>query len=186
MSGGWKTGVVVGLGLWAGLVTGCGTLPRQTYQPSPPRPVEGEFDQVWAMAVRTLTERGYRILSADCAAGTIETEWRPMNPAYAATVFVTRSEDRYSDCGKPRLGLAYRGKDVRVHIQLSPLKADEVALQVQAMFQTQRVSNFLFWAGGPAGEAMCASRVRLEEELALEIRLRVLGERLERLRRKTP
>jgi hypothetical protein len=117
----------------------------------------------------------------------VETDWLTTNPEYAATIFVTGQQDRYSECGKPGLGQAFRIKQTQVKVRLSPNRRDETDLRIDAGFRTQSYSHFLFfWGGQPQGESPCRSRGRLEEELALRMKLWTLGERLQRLQRGAP
>ena len=96
--------------------------------------MEADFDQVWEAAVRTLLQRGYNIRTVDRSIGTIETGWTTVNPDYAATIFVTEHEDRYSLCGKPTLGQAYRAKQVRLVVTLQPTRPGETGLRTDAVF----------------------------------------------------
>jgi hypothetical protein len=181
-----RTGLLAGIGLWTGLLAACGTVPEQTYLPHTPKHLEAGLQRTWELAIRTLAGRGYRILSADRTAGIIETEWHAMNPGYAASIFLTRSQDRYSTCGKPRLGRAYHGKEVQIRIRLWPVPSGDTELLVRAAFRTTCVPAFLSSEGQPVGQMACASKGLMEEELATEIQLRTLGERLERLHRGAP
>ncbi len=125
-------------------------------------------------------------MAADRAAGTLETDWLMFNPEYMAGVFVTQHEDRYASCGKPGLGEAFRGKQVRLELALTAIRPREIELVVQARFRTHRWSHPLVWQGSLRGTVECRSRGRLEEEVALQIQLQLIGEHLERLRRGTP
>jgi hypothetical protein len=107
------------------------------------------------------------------------------NPDFASSIIVTEHQDRYSDCGKPGLGRAFRGKQTRLKVILSPSRGGETELRIDAAFRTQRFSSILWW-NQPMGGWPCRSRGRLEEELALQMKLWILGEQLERMRRGTP
>src|SRR3972149_929069 len=79
-----------------GLLVACGGTGSHSPLPRELRRVEADFDQAWEAAVRTLIQRGYNIRTVDRSIGTIETGWTTFNPDYAATIFVTEHEDRYS------------------------------------------------------------------------------------------
>jgi uncharacterized lipoprotein len=117
-----------------------------------------DFDQAWDAVVRILAERGYEIQREDRGAGTIETEWRTLNPDYTASILVTQNEDRYSACGKPGFGQTFRGKQVRLTVVLAPVRRGVTDLA-------------------------CRSRGRLEDEIAIETQVRALGDHLNRTRR---
>ncbi len=150
------------------------------------RRLEADFDQAWVAANRVLAERGQPIEAADRTSGILETEWQTFNPEYAATVFVTQHEDRYASCGKPGLGEAFRGKQVRLELALTAARPRETQLVIQARFRTHLWSDPLVWQGTPRGTVECRSRGRLEEEMALQIQFQLIGEQLERLRRGIP
>lgn len=145
--------------------------------------MEADFDQAWEAALRTLLQRGYNLRTVDRSIGTMETDWMTFNPDYSATVFVTEHEDRYSLCGKPPVGQAYRTKQVRLVVTLQPARPGETGLRTQAVFRTHRYSDTPLWANRPLGELDCGSRGRLEEELRVEIQIRALSGEVERLRR---
>ncbi len=166
-----------------GVLVSCGRMESPRPTPQDLRRVEADFAQAWEVTVRTLTERGFEIRTFDRDAGTIETGWLTINPDYAATVLVTKREDRYCACGRPGLGLAYRMKQARLSLLLHPIRPGETGLRVEASFRTQRYSDALLWADRPLGEVECSSRGRLEEEIRVEIQIRALSDQLERLRR---
>jgi len=145
--------------------------------------VEADFDQAWEAAVRTLLQRGYNIRTVDRSIGIVETGLTTFNPDYAATIFVTEHEDRYSLCGKPPLGQAYRTKQVRLVVTLQPARPGETGLRTEAVFRTHRYSDTPLWANRPLGDLECSSRGRLEEELRVEIQIRALSDQVERFRR---
>ncbi|MBI4840455.1 MAG: hypothetical protein HY803_05170 [candidate division NC10 bacterium] len=169
-----------------GLLGSCGGLEPRRRMPQEFRRLEADFDQTWEAAIRTLTERGYDIRTIDRPAGIIETGWLTINSDYAATVLVTEREDRYSTCGKPGLGQAFRAKEARLVLALRPIRRGETGLRIEAFFRTQRYSDAPLWGNRPLGDAECSSRGRLEEELKVEVQLRALSDQLERLRRGTP
>ncbi len=169
-----------------GLLGSCGGLEPRRRMPQEFRRLEADFDQTWEAAIRTLTERGYDIRTIDRPAGIIESGWLTINPDYAATVFLTEREDRYSTCGKPGLGQAFRAKEARLVLALQPIRRGETGLRIEAFFRTQRYSDAPLWGNRPLGDAECSSRGRLEEELKVEVQLRALSDQLERLRRGTP
>lgn len=150
------------------------------------RRLDAEYDQAWEATLRTLMELGYEIQTMDRKAGTMETEWLAINPDYSATIFVTEREDRYSTCGKPGLGQAYRNKQARLALWLRPIRRGVTGLRVETFFRTQRYTDAPFWHDHPLGDVECGSRGRLEEEVRLQIQLRAISENLERLRRGTP
>jgi hypothetical protein len=167
------------------LLAGCGAGPRGP-QPAPEaRRLEADFDLACEAVIRVLGVRGYDLPYTDRTAGVIESNWLTTNSDYAASILVTEHQDRYSDCGKAGLGRAFRGKQTRLKVVLSPSRRGETDLQIDAAFRTQRFSSFLWW-NRLLGEWPCRSRGRLEEELALQMKLWILGEQLERIRRGTP
>ena len=167
------------------LLAGCGAAPRGP-QPAPEtRRLEADFDLACEAVIRVLGERGYDLPHTDRTAGVIETDWLSTNSDYAASIIVTEHQDRYSDCGKPGLGELFRGKRTRVNVTLSPGRRGETDLRIDASFRTQRFSGLLRW-NRPLGEWPCRSRGRLEEELALQMKLWLLSEKLERIRRGMP
>jgi hypothetical protein len=164
----------------------CGGMEPYRHTPRDFRRLDVEFDQAWEAALRTLIERGFDIQTTDRNAGVIETGWLTINPDYAATIFVTEREDRYSTCGRPALGQAFRGKQARLVLTLSPARRGETGLRAEAYFRTQRYSDAPLWSNRPLGEEECSSRRRLEEEIKVQIQLRALSDQLERLRRGAP
>jgi len=169
-----------------GVLVACGGIEPARDAPREFRRLEADFEQTWEATIRTLKDRGYDIRTINPSARTIETGWLTFNPEYAATIFVTQQEDRYSLCGKPALGHAYRAKQVRLVVTLQPTRRGETGLRTEAFFQTRRYTDTPLWANYPLGEVECTSRGRLEEELRVEIQIRALSEHLDRLRRGTP
>lgn len=167
------------------LLVGCGAAPPGPQTSPETRRLEADFELACDAVVRVLAERGYALPHTDRTAGVIESDWLVTNPEYAGSVFLTERQDRYSDCGKPGLFRAFRGKQTRVKVMLSPSRRGETDLRIDAAFRTQRFSSFLWWTR-PLGEWPCRSRGRLEEELTLQMKLWILGEQLERIRRGTP
>ncbi len=165
------------------LVVACGGVEPAREAPRDFRRLEADFDQAWEATIRTLMERGYDIRTMDRSARTIETGWLTFNPDYAASIFVTQQEDRYSVCGKPTLGQAFRAKQVRMVVTLQPMRRGETGLRTEAFFQTRRYTDTLLWANQSLGDVECNSRGRLEEELRVEIQIRALSDQLDRLRR---
>lgn len=167
------------------LLAACGQLP-QPHVGHESRRLEADFNQAWDADIRVLTERGHQIVLADRAAGIVKADWLSVNPEYAASVFVTQHEDGYASCGKPGLGEAFRGKQVKLGLVLSALRRHETDVTIQARFRTDRFRDPLVWPGRLQGTVECQSRGRLEEEMAVQIQLQLIGERLERLRRGIP
>jgi hypothetical protein len=166
------------------LLAGCGGLP-----PAPPpstletRRLRAEPDRTWESARDVLAEQGYAIRRQDRAAGVLETDWFSINPAYSASLLMTEQEDRYSECDKPGLGQAFRGKEVRVRLEVSPsVNKGETAVTVQAAFRTKQYVGMPMAAGGVRAMVFCRSTGWLENELAVRIQVHALGG-LERLRR---
>jgi hypothetical protein len=157
---------------------------RQT--PQDFRRLEVDFGQAWEATVRTLIERGFDIRTIDRDAGIIETEWLTINPKYAASIFVTEQEDRYSTCGRPGLFRAFRGKQARLVLTLAPVRRGEAGLRAEAYFRTQRYSHTPLWSDRLLGDLECSSRGRLEEEIKVQVQFRALSDQLERLRRGAP
>jgi hypothetical protein len=167
------------------LLMGCGGSLPGPQRPPETRRLEADFDVACEAVIRVLGERGYDLPHMDRIAGVIESDWLSTNFDYAASILVTEHQDRYSDCGKPGLGRAFRGKQTRLKVMLSQSRGGETDIRIDAAFRTQRFSSFLWW-NRPMGEWPCRSRGRLEEELALQMKLWILGEQLERIRRGTP
>ena len=170
----------------AGILIACGGMELHRHVSRDFRRVETDFSQAWEAAIRTLGERGFEVLASDRAVGTIETGWLTINPEFAATIFTTDQEDRYSACGKPALGQAFRTKQARLALSLSTVRQGETALRVEAFFRTQRYTDAIFWSNRPLGDEACSSRGRLEEEIKVQIQLRALSDHLDRLRRGVP
>jgi hypothetical protein len=181
---GWQS-----LGLLLGcmvLLPACGTKQPGASPAKETRRLEAEFDQAWEATLWTLAERGFEIRRLDRGAGIIETGWLTINPDYTSTVFVTQQEDRYSLCGKPSLGQAYRGKQARLELELRPVRRGEADIQVAAFFRTHRYTDAPLLGDRPRGEVECRSRGRLEDELQIQVQLRAFSAALERLRRGAP
>ena len=170
----------------AGVLVACGGMERHRYTSRDFRRLDVEFGQAWEAAIRTLIERGFDIRTIDRNTGIIETGWLTINPEYAATIFVTEQEDRYSTCGKPVLGQAFRTKQARLILTLSAMRRGGTGLHTEAFFRTQRYSDALLLSNRPLGDEECGSRGRLEEEVKVQIQLRALSDHLERLRRGSP
>ena len=171
-------------GLAAGLVClsvlgGCGGRDPRSYQVPESRRLEADIGSTWEAAYRLLADRGYVIRESDRVTGAIETDWLTVNSDYSASVFVTRNEDRYSDCGKPGLGRTYRGKQARLTVSLSAVGSGQTEVLVRAAFRTERTSIF----SGSSATLECRSRGRLEEEFLVETQVRALANTLQRFRR---
>jgi hypothetical protein len=167
------------------LLAACGGLPSMP-APAPPvtRRLRAEPTRVWQAAREVLLEHGHEIRREDRSAGVLETEWFAINPDYAASILVTGQQDRYSECAKPGLGVAFRGKEVRLRLQVSPsVSREETALTLQATFRTKQYLGLPMAAGEPRALIFCRSTGWLEDELAIRIQLRTAGEQLDRLRR---
>ncbi len=172
----WGLTVVV---VCLGLLGGCGGRNPRSYQVPESRRLEADIGSVWEAASRILADRGYEVRSSDRATGAIETDWRTVNPDYSASVFLTRNEDRYSDCGKPGFGRTYRRKEARLTVSLSAAGTSQTDVSVRAAFRTER-KTILF--GAPTA-LECPSRGRLEEEFLIETQVRALANTLQRFRR---
>lgn len=169
----------------AGVLLACGGIEPARHMPQDFRRLEADFSHAWEAAIRTLIERGYDIRAIDRSTGVIETGWLTINPEYAATIFVTEQEDRYSACGRPALGQAFRAKQARLILTLAPMRRGETGLRAEAFFRTQRYSDAPLWSNRPLGDIECTSRGRLEEEIKVQIQVRAISGQLERLRRGT-
>ena len=90
--------------LCMGVLVGCGGMPPGSRPPQEARRLGVDFDQAWDTVVRILAERGYEIRQEDPRTGTIETEWRTINPDYTASILVTQNEDRYAPAERPDSG----------------------------------------------------------------------------------
>lgn len=170
--------------LAAGLVClsvlgGCAGKAPRNYPVPESRRLEADPDFVWEAACRVLADRGYDIQRNDRGAGVIETDWLPVNGDYSAGMFLTRNEDRYSDCGKPGLGTTHRGKQARVIVRISPVGRGQTDMVVRAAFRTEQTSGLT----QSSGLAECRSRGRLEEEILLESQVRALTNQIQRTRR---
>jgi hypothetical protein len=168
------------------LLAACAGQPPRPQVDHESRRLDADFNQAWDAAVRVLTERGYQVVVADQAAGVLETDWKMINPEYAATVFVTQHEDRYAGCGKPGLGQAFRGKQAQLELALTPTRRRDTDVTIRARFRTHRWSDPLLWQGQRQETVECQSRGRLEDEVAVQVQLQLIGEHLERLRRGMP
>ena len=169
--------------LCMGVLVGCGGMPPGSRPPQEARRLGVDFDQAWDAVVRILAERGYEIRQDDRGAGTIETEWRTLNPDYTASILVTQNEDRYSACGKPGFGQTFRGKQVRLTVVLAPVRRGVTDLAVHADFRTDGRSSLSLSSDASGDEVACRSRGRLEDEIAIETQVRALGDHLNRTRR---
>lgn len=167
------------------LLVGCGSTPPGPQTPPEIRTLEADLDLACEAAIRVLEDRGYDLPRTDRTAGVIQSGWLSTNSRYAASIFVTEHRDRYSDCGKPGLGRAFRGKETRLEVMLSPNGRGETSLRIDAAFRTQRFFSFLWW-NRPLGDWPCPSRGRLEEEIALQMKLWILREQVDRIRRGRP
>jgi hypothetical protein len=128
---------------------------------------------------RIVVDRGYAIQHSDQPEGVIETDWITVNADYAASVFLTQNEDRYSDCGKPGLGKTYRGKQARLMVRLAAAGRNQTEVLVRAAFRTERNAAFSRFATF----LECRSRGRLEEEILVETQVRALTNQFQRFRR---
>jgi hypothetical protein len=172
----WELTVVL---VCLGLFSGCGGRNPRSYQVPESRRLEADIGSVWEAASRVLADRGYEVRSSDRATGAIETDWLTVNPDYSASVFLTRNEDRYSDCGKPGLGKTYRRKQARLTLSFSASGTNQTDVLVRVAFRTERKAIFF---GSPT-VLECRSRGRLEEELLIETQVRALANTLQRFRR---
>ncbi len=166
-----------------GLLAACGGLPPIVPPPSMvTRSLHAEPDRVWEAAQEVLREHGHGVQRLDAAHGVLETDWFSINPGYEANLLVTAQEDRYSQCGKPSLGQAFQGKEVRLRVLVAPAtKKDETALTIQATFQTGQYLGLPMAIGSPRAMVFCRSTGWLENELAVRIQIEALGG-LDRLR----
>jgi uncharacterized lipoprotein len=128
---------------------------------------------------RLLVDRGYAIQHSNHPEGVIETDWITVNADYAASVFLTQSEDRYSDCGKPGLGKTYQGKQGRLMVHIAAGGRNQTEVLVRAAFRTERHAAF----SKASTFLECRSRGRLEEEILVETQVRALTNQLQRFRR---
>jgi hypothetical protein len=162
-----------------GVLAGCGGRSPRYYPVPESRRLEADIGSVWEAVARVLAERHFNILRSDRATGTIETDWLSMNTSYAANVFLTTDDDRYSDCGKPGLGAAFRGKHARLTVTLSPAGTAQTDVLMAAAFRTERTRVF----SDSLNVRECRSRGRLEDELLVETQVRALANTLQRFRR---
>lgn len=165
-----------------GLLSACGGKDPRNYHVPESRRLEADVASVREAANRILADRGYEVRESDPATGAIETGWRTVNADYSASVFVTRNEDRYSDCGKPGLGKTYRGKQARLAVSFSAAGTNQADVLVRATFRTERTGLF----PGPPMVVECRSRGRLEEEFLVETQVRALTNALQKIRRGGP
>jgi hypothetical protein len=143
--------------------------------------------RTWEAAEALLTDQGYTLRRRDRAAGVLETDWHVINPDYNSTLLVTGQDDRYSECGKPGLGRAYGGKEVKLRLEVSPsVRKGETALAVQAVFRTAQYLGLPMAVGQPRGFAFCRSTGWLEDELAVRIQVQAVTDQLDHLRRGAP
>jgi hypothetical protein len=170
--------VAAGL-LCLSVLGGCGAKSPRTYPPQEARRLEIEIARTWEVMQRILVDRGYVIQLSDQPAGVIETDWITVNADYAASVFLTQNEDRYSDCGKPGLGKTYQGKQARLVVHLAVSGGNQTEVLVRAAFRTERNAAF---SRSPTF-LDCRSRGRLEEEILVETQIRALTNQLQRFRR---
>jgi hypothetical protein len=165
------------------LATGCGgMLPRLASAPEGQR-LEAEFAQAWDAVVQVLLDRGFSLHALDQKAGGLETTWETVNADYSASVFVTRSDDTFSNCGRPGVGEAFRGKSARIIGALAPHPRSGTLVTLRAEFRTQRYSTFGWGQDTPLGTVECQSRGWLETELAALTQARAVKDQLERVRR---
>jgi len=175
----WVIRRVAGGLLCLSLLGGCGAKSPRTYPLQEARRLEVDLDRAWETMHRILADRGYAIQYSDQAEGIIETDWIKVNVDYAASVFLTQNEDRYSDCGKPGLGKTYQGKQARLTVRVAAGGRNQTEVLVRAAFRTERnaalskSSTFL----------ECRSRGRLEEEILVETQVRALTNQFQRFRR---
>ena len=162
-----------------GLLSACGGKNPRNYPVPESRRLEADIASVREAVHRVLADRGYLIRESDPATGAIETDWLTVNAAYSAGAFLTRNEDRYSDCGKPGLGKSYQGKQARLAVSFSAAGSTQTDVLVRATFRTERKGLF---PGTPL-VVECRSRGRLEDEFLVEIQVRALASTLQRLRR---
>lgn len=161
------------------LLSACGGKNPRSYQVPESRRLEADVASVREAAHRVLADRGYEVRKSDPATGAIETDWLTVNAGYTASVFLTRNEDRYSDCGKPGLGKTYRGKQARLAVSFSAAGTNQTDVLVRATFRTERKGVL---SGAPT-VLECRSRGRLEDEFLVETQVRALANGLHKFRR---
>jgi len=162
-----------------GVLAGCGGRSPRSYPVPEFSRVAADLDRTWEAARRVLTERGYELQSEDRTAGAIETAWLAINPDFTSNIFVTKNEDRYSDCGKPGLWKADRGKHARLTVHLATPSPGQTDVRVRAAFRTTR--SAILSAASDTVE--CHSRGRLEGEVLVETQVRARTEQFQRFRR---
>ena len=172
--------------LYLGLAAGCATVDSSGRPPVEFRRIEADYDHTWEAALRTIAERGYVVRRADRQTGQIETDWLLSNSEFEATAIRTRMGDRYSSCGKPGLGQAYRTKESRLELILERGPQGSTRLRVDATFQTYRYSLFPSPSEKPLGATPCPSRGRLEDEIRVEVQVRAIAAQVDRMRKGTP
>jgi hypothetical protein len=143
------------------------------------RRLQADIDPAWDAAERVLADRGFDIKRTDRTSGVIETGWLALNAEYSASVFLTENEDRYSDCGKPGLGRADRGKEARLLLRLLPAGRGQTDMDVRAAFRTERKA----WFFGSSVRPDCQSRGRLEDEVFMDTQVKAWADQLHRQRR---
>lgn len=158
---------------------GCAGKAPRPYPVPESRHVEADPDLAWEAAGRILEDRGYGIQRRDRTAGTIETDWLTINGDYTAGAFLTKHEDRYSDCGRPGLWTRYRGKQARLVLRVVPGGRGQTEIAVRSAFRTEHTS--IWWESSEVVE--CRSRGRLEEEILIETQVRALTNQIQRSRR---
>jgi hypothetical protein len=162
-----------------GVLAGCGGKSPRSYPVPEVARVAADLARTWEAVHRVLTERGFILQSEDRAAGVIETAWLVHNPAYSSNILVTQNEDRYSDCGKPGLGKADHGKDVRLTVAFETPSPGQTDVLFRAAFRTARSATL----SSASGTVECRSRGRLEEEVLVETKVRALSEKYQQFRR---
>ncbi len=162
-----------------GVLAGCGGRSPRSYPVPDVSRVAADLDRTWEAVRRVLTERGYELQGEDRTAGAIETAWLVINPDFTSNIFVTKNEDRYSDCGKPRLGKADRGKHAHLTVHLATPSPGQTEVRVRAAFRTTRSASL----SAASDTVECRSRGRLEEEVLVETQARALTEQFQRFRR---
>jgi hypothetical protein len=165
------------------LLAGCGGMAPKSYSVPEGRRLEAEFEQAWDALVRVLLERRFSFRLLDPQTGSLETTWTTVNADYAASVLVTQSDDRYSHCGRPGVGEAFREKSARIVGVLAPHPRAGTHITMRAEFRTQRYSTLGLGPDKLLGTAECRSRGWLEDELAVQTQVRAVKDRLERARR---
>jgi hypothetical protein len=172
--------------LCLGLMAGCAATDAPGRSQADLRRIEAEFDRTWEAALRTLSERGFGFELLEQRTGEIRSGWLVINPDFEATVVLTKMDDRYSSCGRPAVGQAYRAKEVKLHLTLRRGPRGSTGFRVEAQFQTRRHRDLPMWGEGDLGPVPCASRGRLEDEIWAEVQLRAVSGQLERLRKGLP